>query len=404
MSATSDTNKYGQKLILEMEGKFRTTARMCEGGKYELGPGCTTWPPTAEYPKGRPVLKGETATPDQCLQLFAWHLDEKEGWVRDLLSPDVEVNEFQFSALVSLCYNIGKENLKTSTALRETNNKNWSAAAEAFGRFVFATSNGPSDIQLRSGRYRGITGTDPRTGDPCWISPTGEPCAYRQALLGLLIRHHREGLLYLGLPWDEACNQDNTFLDSERHWIADRGRYEDTVNDFTPFETVLRRAEALNIKLAPTVAAERPAVPALPPPVPAAKPAPAPVPAKAGGQKPVATAKPQAPVPAAKETVDIVGADIGRIRVDNGAKVMETSDRAVAVGLKLTGIGIKKVCEHRILPAWIGATYFEVVSDPVIVGTITIGIVALWMWGHAILVTGRRKRIKHAATATTVAY
>lgn len=405
------TGRYGQKLILQWEGKFRTKARKCEGGRYELGPGCTTWPPN-----GRPVGPADTATPDQCLQLFAWHLIEKENIVKKHVK--VLLNQHQFDAHVAAVYNIGEGNYTDGpdgqcTFLRETNNKNWHAAAEAFGRFVYATSDGPSDKQIKIAKLKPIIGTHPKTGEPCWLSPPDangdrHPCDYRQALLGLLRRHYSEGLLFLSLPWEEAVDEDQTSLEEERHWIESRDRYEDTVPECTPFSTVLKRAEKLGIKLVldvpPVAPAQKPPAAVAPSPVPAAKPAPAPVPAKTAAPKPPAIAKPQAPVPAAKETVDVAFADIGKIRVDNGAKVMETSDRAVAVGLKLGGIGVKKFVEHRVVPSWVGGVYFDVVTDPVLVAMITLGIVALWTWGHAMLVAGRRKRAKHALTASTLVY
>jgi len=387
----------GLRLIAEREGKPRLEARLCEGGRYELSYGCTVWP------DGRAVQATDTCTPDEALQLFAYNLTRFEEVVEKLVK--VPLNQNQYDALVSLAYNIGDgygpgEGFEDSTVLRMINfttpdgapAPRWDDAADAFGRWIYATK--PASKRT------------PDEPIEWYLSPTGEPCAHKRAMRGLVIRRYAEACLFLSLDWTRARLDEVVSLQTSLAWNDTRNRNEDLVTRRTEFSEVRALASPYPLPEPAAVAITAPpaAIPAPAATVVAPAARPAPVAAKGAGAV-VAASKPQAPpAPAGPPTVDVSKYRINNINVENGAKVMETSDRAVAVGLKLTGIGVKTFVERRVIPTWIGSVYFDTVTDPVLVATITLGIVALWGWGHALLVAGRQKRAKHNATATTLVY
>lgn len=197
MNSDLFTNNHGLRLITEFEGAPRLTARLCEGGAWELGYGVTF------YPDGSPVKQGDTCTPEKADAMFRHALGVFEDAVLDMVT--VELNENQFSALVALCYNIGAENFRTSTVLREVNAKRFYDAAAAFGMWIFATKND-----------------------------------YKQALRGLLRRRYAEALLFLGYDWTVACDIDAIALQRIQPATLP-GR--DTVRFKTPFSEVLAVAQ-----------------------------------------------------------------------------------------------------------------------------------------------------------------
>lgn len=294
--------RHGLLLCATYEGKPRLKARRCEGGKYELSYGCTTWP------DGRAIGPADFVNEDQALQLFAFHLHRFEAVVEKHVT--VPLNQFQYDAHVCLAYNIGPKAYEKSSVVRLTNEKKWDEAAEAFGLFVFATSDGPSETQQKMARHKGQWRINAE-GEPEWIGPNGEGCAWRQGMLGLMRRQYSEGLLSLGLPWQEPVDGDRVFIDTERQWDAKDRRWEDTVLDRRPFAVVKAHAKTLppltlEAPASPEVntpfnldeyerrvdAATKAPAPALPPPVASVKPAPGPVIAA----PPVKT--PPAPLPA----------------------------------------------------------------------------------------------------------
>ncbi len=232
----------GLKLIAEFEGAPRTKARLCEGGRYELSYGCTTWP------DGRPVMAGETCTEDQALILFAFHLHRFEAVVKKHIK--VELNQYQFDACVALAYNVGPEQFATSTVVEMMNEKRWDDAAAAFSRFVYATKKAsqrdpakePLEWFLAPQEY------EPQTydaeGKPLPLVPLPrKQVPYRRALRGLLRRHMAEGLVSLGMPYEDACNDEAIRMRTERVWNAKHGRNEDLVRMQTEWDEV--RAVAL---------------------------------------------------------------------------------------------------------------------------------------------------------------
>jgi lysozyme len=100
----------GLRLIQEFEG-LRLTSYLCSAGVPTIGYGATY------YADGSKVKLGQTITNSQAAQLLKDHVKEFEGAVIGLLNK-TKVNQNQFDALVSLCYNIGPDKLAISQLLR----------------------------------------------------------------------------------------------------------------------------------------------------------------------------------------------------------------------------------------------------------------------------------------------
>jgi len=72
------------------------------------------------YQDGRKVTMQDAPITLQCaLNLKEFHIEETEKVVRRLVKSNI--NQNQFDALVSWVYNLGKENLRTSTMLKKIN-------------------------------------------------------------------------------------------------------------------------------------------------------------------------------------------------------------------------------------------------------------------------------------------
>ena len=100
----------GIRLIQEFEG-LRLTSYLCSAGVATIGYGATF------YQDGSKVKLGQTITNTQANQLLKDHLKEFEGAVIGLLNK-TKVNQNQFDALVSFCFNLGAANLAKSQLLR----------------------------------------------------------------------------------------------------------------------------------------------------------------------------------------------------------------------------------------------------------------------------------------------
>ena len=351
MNEAMSVSRQGLKLIMGFEGPPRLTARRCEGGAWELSYGCTTWP------DGRPVKEGDTCTEDEALQLFAFHIQRFEGYVEKYVT--VPLNQHQYDAHVSFAYNVGEEQYRTSTVVEMTNEKNWDAAAEAFGRFQWATSPGPSAAQLRSQKFRNEH-KDIIGADGFWKGPDGQRCEYRQALMGLLRRHHSEGLNSLSMPWESVTTETFVYIEAERHWNASKNRWEDLVMDFRKFADCRRKAEVL-----PPLPLPEPVKPVEAKPPPAAT-TPAAAPAKP------APASPNAPAPQPRPPLEYqVPKGLPTPPIPPPAKPLEQTRRfwgaVLYYGGKLVmAFGVSTAPGH--LAVWFGEVWGATVKDPVLFG------------------------------------
>lgn len=188
---------HGLRLIQDFEGAPRLKARLCEGGKYELGWGCTY------YPDNSPVKEGDTIDLSFAPVMLQHAATVTENAVKRLVH--IPLTQPQFDGLCGFVYNVGEANAATSTVIRETNAGRFEDAAAAFGMWVFATKAG-----------------------------------YKQALRGLLRRRYAEACTYLGYHYTEACADEAVALQREKPAKlpgADRVLYK------TPFANILRVAQ-----------------------------------------------------------------------------------------------------------------------------------------------------------------
>lgn len=101
------TSEKGRKMIESFEG-CRTTAYQDQRNIWTIGYGHTEG-----------VKEGDTCTAEQADQWMSEDLETAEGTVgRFVKAP---LNQNQFDALVSLCYNIGQGNFADSTVVKMLN-------------------------------------------------------------------------------------------------------------------------------------------------------------------------------------------------------------------------------------------------------------------------------------------
>jgi len=118
-------------------------------GIWTIGIGCTWYPGGKRVTKYDPVLPNEQA---------AWDLFEKvnEHFLMTVYSTTRDdINQNQFNALLSLCYNIGASDFKQSTVLKRVNaNPNDPAISDAFYMWRFSTIDGVKKPILAARRKR----------------------------------------------------------------------------------------------------------------------------------------------------------------------------------------------------------------------------------------------------------
>lgn len=106
------TNKEGQELIKSYED-LRLEAYHCSAGVCTIGWGSTY------YIDGSPIKPGDKINEQTAQELFEFHLKKAEDGVSGAIMSPVTDNEF--SALVSLCYNIGCTAFRKSTLVKLLN-------------------------------------------------------------------------------------------------------------------------------------------------------------------------------------------------------------------------------------------------------------------------------------------
>lgn len=100
------TSKEGIDFIKSFE-KLRLQAYLCEANKLTIGYGHT-----------KNVRLGQTCTVAEAEQMLAEDIAIAEKAVNTI---NQELTQNQYDSLVSLCFNIGNENFKTSTLYRKVN-------------------------------------------------------------------------------------------------------------------------------------------------------------------------------------------------------------------------------------------------------------------------------------------
>ena len=117
-------SEIGIQLIKNFEGCV-LKAYKCPAGVWTIGYGHTSG-----------VKEGQTITKEQAEEFLKQDLNRFEITVNNLVN--VPLNQNQFDALVSFCYNLGPNNLKNSTLLKLLNKKDYLGAADQFDRWVYA--------------------------------------------------------------------------------------------------------------------------------------------------------------------------------------------------------------------------------------------------------------------------
>lgn len=111
-------------LIMEFEG-CRLKAYKCPAGVNTIGWGHT---------KG--VKMGDVITQKEADEMLA---EDAKVYYNDMKRlVTVTLTNGMAAALTSLCYNIGAGNCQKSSLFRELNKKNYTAAANKFGDYVYA--------------------------------------------------------------------------------------------------------------------------------------------------------------------------------------------------------------------------------------------------------------------------
>ena len=126
-------NKSGLALIKQSEG-MRLEAYPDVHGIWTIGYGHTGC-----------VTPGMTITQDQADQLLQEDLDGAQNGV-GIAVGQADTSDNQFAAMVSLCYNIGLGNFRSSTVLRQHLTGNTPAAADAFLLWNKATIDGTLQV------------------------------------------------------------------------------------------------------------------------------------------------------------------------------------------------------------------------------------------------------------------
>ena len=106
-------NEKGAKLMHDFEG-LKLTSYLCPAKVWTIGYGNTF------YEDGSKVQAGQNISKTRAVQLFNNIVEKSFAEpVRKLLK--VELNDNQFSALVSFAYNVGMANIGKSTLLKKVN-------------------------------------------------------------------------------------------------------------------------------------------------------------------------------------------------------------------------------------------------------------------------------------------
>jgi lysozyme len=321
------------------------------------------------------VKRGDRCTLDEANAWLREDAERSAGIVRAAVQVPLTAGEF--AALVSLAFNLGY----LPPSLRACLNGG-------------VTDKG---VTMEPGSYGAALLQFPRN------------CrAQTRPMKGLYRRRLAEACVFSDLPWEDACSPTVVHLE-----LDERGEIDTDAT--TTLEDTLMRARSskapdpgsilkkpwseLMADAAPVEPEAKPVPPPAPPPAPpTASPsgpvvaAPAVVvPAPQPPSPPVAPPPP--PVIIAPKTVDIRSIPYGEISPDNGAKNMSESQRGI--GMVLVGVGsVVQVITMRLgIGTAIGAVFFDLTRDPVIIALVATAIVAVIGWftrkkGTKVLTTG----------------
>ena len=119
-------NDAGLAIIKKYEG-LKLEPYICPGGYLTIGYGHLINQDTEEF---------DTITEKEAEELLKQDVAQFEAIVNGIV--DVELNDNQFSALVSWTYNLGGKNLQNSTMLKKINNNQHLEVPSEMLRWIFA--------------------------------------------------------------------------------------------------------------------------------------------------------------------------------------------------------------------------------------------------------------------------
>jgi lysozyme len=120
-------SEEGLSLIKKFEG--------CKLESYKDSVGIST----IAYGRIKDVKMGDTCTKEQAEEWLDEEMHEYEGYIKDQVKVDLE--QYQFDALVSWVYNLGPNNLKSSTLLAVLNEKKYNDVPAQIRRWNKAGGN-----------------------------------------------------------------------------------------------------------------------------------------------------------------------------------------------------------------------------------------------------------------------
>lgn len=122
-----DTSNKGKAIIKQYEG-FRSKPYLCPANVPTIGYGATYYLEGSKVKLSDPAISEADA--DKLLDKMLLKYEQAvERYAQ------VPLTQNQFDALVSFCYNVGAENLRTSTLLKKLNAKDYAGAGEQFLRW-----------------------------------------------------------------------------------------------------------------------------------------------------------------------------------------------------------------------------------------------------------------------------
>jgi len=102
----------------------KLSAYTCPAGIVTIGYGCTF------YEDGKPIKLGDVITKERAKEL---KLNVLQGFIKELKSLLIkDYTDYEFSAMLSLLYNIGGRNFSKSSVLKYFNQGDKNMAAESF--------------------------------------------------------------------------------------------------------------------------------------------------------------------------------------------------------------------------------------------------------------------------------
>lgn len=351
-------------------------AYRCPSGQWTIGDGCCFWE------NGEPVQEGDTIPdgPDveeRLASLLAYNARYCEEYVKKWVT--VPLNQHQFDALCDFRFNTRETTLRNSSRLLPAiNNQEWQKAALAMTEFVYGLS-----------------------------THNGKP--YQEAMEGLLRRRLWDALIFLSYDPVGAVTVKGTALPTTIKLMSS-GVYRDVISSegLTTLNQVRMRANPLpppqlepSPRAAAVEAAQRqpdparssaaagaappiakpsasgsseaapvkPTVPAPQPPT--ARPAPAPVVLPSQVPKP-----PEKPIVIAQERINPNALPTNA----DTAKNMADSTRMLGMVLVAIGSVIQVVTVRLGIGTAIGAVFFDLSRDPVVITLAVTAIVAALGW------------------------